>query len=185
MNIQRIPIQKISPAEYNPRIDLQPGDSEYEKLKRSLEDFGYVEPLVWNQRTGNLVGGHQRFKILVEEQGYTEVDVSVVDLDEAKEKALNIALNKIDGQWDEEKLSRLLAELKEGELDITLTGFDEPEVNKLIDQFTFRSDEDKEFKNMELDLEDFADDKFECQCPRCGFMFNSTERDTESYDEDA
>ncbi|MFB0830931.1 DNA methyltransferase [Brevibacillus laterosporus] len=135
MNIQRIPIQKISPAEYNPRIDLQPGDSEYEKLKRSLEDFGYVEPLVWNQRTGNLVGGHQRFKILVEEQGYTEVDVSVVDLDEQKEKALNIALNKIDGQWDEEKLFQILSELQDSDIDVTLTGFDDDDISQLISEY--------------------------------------------------
>ncbi|CAM5794058.1 hypothetical protein BBOR36S_03379 [Brevibacillus borstelensis] len=62
---------------YNPRIELQPGDLEYEKLKYSIEEFGYVEPIVWNERTGNLVGGHQQFKILVHEQGATEVEVSI------------------------------------------------------------------------------------------------------------
>ncbi|WP_375140430.1 ParB N-terminal domain-containing protein [Brevibacillus sp. HB2.2] len=124
MDIRKIPLSKINPAPYNPRIDLQPGDIEYEKLKRSIEEFGCVETLVWNERTGNLVGGHQRFKILVNELGSTEVNVSVVDLDDIREKALNIALNKISVAWDEEMLAQVLAELQESDLDVELTGFD-------------------------------------------------------------
>ena len=88
MEIQKIPISKINPAKYNPRLDLQPGDPDYEKLKKSMQEFDLVEPLIWNKRSGNLVGGHQRLKILVE-QGKNEVDVSVVDLPDSKEKALN------------------------------------------------------------------------------------------------
>lgn len=57
MNIQEVEVNKINPAAYNPRIDLQPGDNEYEKLKKSIEEFGYIDPLVWNKQTGNLVGG--------------------------------------------------------------------------------------------------------------------------------
>ena len=79
MKIQKTLINKINPAVYNPRLDLKPGDPEYDKLKQSILNFGYVEPLVWNERTGNLVGGHQRLKILIE-QGFKEVEVSVVDL---------------------------------------------------------------------------------------------------------
>jgi DNA modification methylase len=135
LDLRKIPVSMINPAPYNPRIDLQPGDSEYEKLKRSIEDFGYVEPIVWNERTGHLVGGHQRFKILVNERGATEIEVSVVDLDETKEKALNLALNKIRGDWDEEKLAQILAELKESDLDISLTGFDDEEVTELLDEY--------------------------------------------------
>ncbi|RNB90171.1 transcriptional regulator [Brevibacillus nitrificans] len=171
MDIRKIPVSMIKAAEYNPRTNLQPGDPEYEKLKRSLEEFGYVEPLVWNERTGNLVGGHQRFKILTNEQHAAEVEVSVVNLDDTREKALNLALNKISGDWDEEMLAQLLAELRD-ELDVELTGFDTDEVDKLIEQFTFKSDADTEFTNKELDLDDFAEDKFDCQCPRCGFVFN-------------
>lgn len=141
MEIRKIPISMINPAPYNPRIDLQPGDPEYEKLKRSIQEFGCVEPIVWNQRTGNLVGGHQRYKILVNEQGKTEVDASVVDLDIVQEKALNIALNKISGRWDDEKLAQVLAELQD-ELDITLTGFDDGEVAELISEYMdFQVDE--------------------------------------------
>ena len=126
MKIQKVKIDQINPAAYNPRIDLRPGDPDYEKLKKSIETFGYVEPLVWNSRTGNLVGGHQRLKILME-KGAKEVDVSVVDLDSEKEKALNLALNKISGDWDIEKLGELLDELnKSPDFDVTLTGFDIP-----------------------------------------------------------
>ena len=64
MNIQKVSVSKINPAAYNPRGDLKPGDKDYEKLKDSINTFGYVEPLVWNSKTGNLVGGHQRLKIL-------------------------------------------------------------------------------------------------------------------------
>ena len=62
-DIRKIPANKLSPAKYNPRKDLQAGDPEFEKLLRSVEEFGYVEPVVWNERTGNIVGGHQRFKV--------------------------------------------------------------------------------------------------------------------------
>ena len=62
MIIKKIPISRIKEAAYNPRLDLKPGDPEYEKIKRSIEEFDLVEPLVWNETTGNLVGGHQRLK---------------------------------------------------------------------------------------------------------------------------
>ncbi len=131
--LRRIPVGLIKPAAYNPRRDLRPGDAEYDRLDRSMREFGCVEPLVWNQRTGNLVGGHQRFKILLA-QGAREVDVSVVDLSPEREKALNIALNKIVGAWDEQKLADLLGELAASpQFDVSLTGFDLPEARALID----------------------------------------------------
>ena len=133
MEIRKIPIEKINPAAYNPRKDLQPGDPEYEKLKRSMQEFGYVEPIVWNKRTGNIVGGHQRYKVLLD-IGISEVDCVVVDMDETKEKALNLALNKIQGDWDYEKLKDLLQELDTGEFDLELTGFDMDEIEELIAQ---------------------------------------------------
>lgn len=134
MEIRKIPIEKIDPAYYNPRKDLKPGDPEYEKLKKSITEFDLVEPLVWNKKTGRLVGGHQRLKVL-KELGYTEIEVSVVDLPEDKEKALNIALNKIQGDWDYEKLKNLLEELDTGEFDLELTGFDMEEIEDLMTQF--------------------------------------------------
>ena len=64
LQIEKVAINKLNPAKYNPRKDLKPGDAEYEKLKRSIDEFGYVETVIWNKRTGNIVGGHQRYKIL-------------------------------------------------------------------------------------------------------------------------
>lgn len=87
INMQLVNIEKLNPTKYNPRVDLKPGDEEYEKLKRSIQEFGYVEPIVWNCRTGNVVGGHQRLKIL-QGEGYKKVNVSVVDLSDSQEKAL-------------------------------------------------------------------------------------------------
>ena len=77
LNMQRMPIDQLKPAKYNPRKDLKPGDPAYEKIRRSLHDFGYVDPIVWNEVTGNIVGGHQRYKVLKAE-GATEVDCVVV-----------------------------------------------------------------------------------------------------------
>ena len=66
MNLQRISVDKLKPAKYNPRKDLKPGDPAYEKIKRSLHDFGYVDPVIWNEVTGNIVGG--QVGVLTEEQ---------------------------------------------------------------------------------------------------------------------
>lgn len=131
MQIEKIAVAELKAAEYNPRKDLQPGDSEYEKLKRGIQEFGYVEPVIWNKRTGVVVGGHQRLKVM-KDLGYDEVDCVVVDLDESKEKALNIALNKISGEWDNDLLASLLKDLDGSGYDITLTGFDLAEAQELF-----------------------------------------------------
>lgn len=132
MRIERIAVSCLNPAAYNPRVDLRPGDAEYEKLKRSVDEFGLVEPVVWNRRTGNVVGGHQRLKVLIA-RGDKHADVSVVDLGLEREKALNLALNRISGGWDERKLAELLSELLETpDFDVSLTGFDPPEVEGLL-----------------------------------------------------
>ncbi len=131
MQIEKIAVAELKAADYNPRKDLQPGDAEYEKLKRSIQEFGYVEPVIWNKRTGIVVGGHQRLKVM-KDLGFTEVDCVVVDLDEAKEKALNIALNKISGEWDNNLLASLLKDLDGSGYDITLTGFDLAEAQELF-----------------------------------------------------
>ena len=132
MEIRVLPIDQINAAAYNPRDDLQPGDPEYEKLKASIESFGYVEPIVWNERTGNMVGGHQRHKIMVNELKHTELAVSVVNLDDQQERLLNIALNKVSGRWDDEALTQLLVELQEAGEDISLSGFDEVDLKQML-----------------------------------------------------
>ena len=132
MNIEKIKVDMLNPAPYNPRKDLKPGDAEYENLRRAIDEFGYVEPIVWNKRTGNIVGGHQRFKVL-RDLGYAEVECVVLDIDELREKALNVALNKINGAWDETKLAELLGDLDASDFDVTLTGFDMDEIATLMD----------------------------------------------------
>ena len=107
MNLQRIAVERLKPAKYNPRKDLKPGDPAYEKIKRSLKEFGYVDPVIWNEVTGNIVGGHQRYKVLVAE-GATEIDCVVVHIENTQEeKALNIALNKAVGEWEPVALALL------------------------------------------------------------------------------
>ncbi|MBR3999406.1 MAG: DNA modification methylase [Clostridia bacterium] len=131
MVIEKKNTAELLPAEYNPRKDLKPGDTEYEKLKRSIEQFGYVEPVIWNKTTGRVVGGHQRLKVLID-MGVTEVDCVVVELSEEKEKALNIALNKISGEWNKEKLALLITDLQGADFDVSLTGFEPAELDDLF-----------------------------------------------------
>lgn len=130
MNIQKIKIDKLIPATYNPRKNLKPSDAEYVKIKNSIEKFGFVSPLVINKDM-TVIGGHQRLKVL-KEMGIVEVECIIVDLDKTNEKALNIALNKIQGDWDEEKLEALLQELKLEDFDTNLTGFDFDEVDEIL-----------------------------------------------------
>ncbi|MDR1464348.1 MAG: DNA modification methylase [Oscillospiraceae bacterium] len=130
---QMIPAAQLNPAKYNPRRDLKPGDPEYEKLLRSVDEFGLVEPIVWNKRTGNIVGGHQRFKVL-RQLGYDMIQCMVVDLDPVREKLLNVALNKIGGEFEMELLRQLVADLQAAEADVTLTGLDPFEVEEMFKQ---------------------------------------------------
>lgn len=106
MKMETRSLASLRPAEYNPRVQLQPADPEYQNIKRSIETFGYVDPIIINQ-DGTIIGGHQRYNVM-KDLGYTEAQVVVVDLDKNNEKALNIALNKITGEWDEIKLKDLL-----------------------------------------------------------------------------
>ena len=140
MNIQKISIEKLKPAEYNPRKDLKPEDEEYQKIKKSLVEFGYVAPVIVNADM-TVIGGHQRLKVL-KELGYTEIECNIVDLDKDKEKALNIALNKITGEWDNTKLEELLAELKEADVDMDMTGFSFDEVDNMLKDITGSKEDD-------------------------------------------
>lgn len=140
MNIQKIKIESLKPAEYNPRKDLKPEDEEYQKIKKSITEFGYVAPVIVNSNM-TVIGGHQRLKVL-KELGYTEVECVVVDLDQKKEKALNIALNKISGDWDNDKLEELLTELKQTDIDMDITGFSFDEVDEILKDITGSKEDD-------------------------------------------
>lgn len=147
MVIERKHTAELLPADYNPRKNLKPGDAEYEKLKRSIEQFGYVEPVIWNKTTGFVVGGHQRLKVLLD-KGITEVDCVVVELDSEKEKALNIALNKISGEWDKDKLALVIADLQGADFDVSLTGFEPAEIDSL-----FKDAQQSKVKDDDFDVE--------------------------------
>ena len=122
-------IADIKPAPYNPRVTLKPGDQEWDALDKNIERYGLVEPLIINTTTGLLVSGHQRLNVL-KAQGQTEAEVVLVELDEGKEKLLNIALNKIDGAWDYSKLEALFKEFNEE--DVQFTGFAMDELENLF-----------------------------------------------------
>ena len=151
MIIEKKNTKELLPADYNPRKDLKPGDKEYEKLKRSIEQFGYVEPVIWNQTTGRVVGGHQRLKVLID-MGMTEVDCVVVELSEEKEKALNVALNKISGEWANDKLALLIADLQGADFDVSLTGFEPAELESLFREDTKNGVSDDDF-DVEAELQ--------------------------------
>lgn len=124
-------LEDINPAPYNPRVELQPGDTQYEALKNSLGRFGLVEPLVVNRKTGNLISGHQRLNVL-KAQGIEEAEVIVADLDEEAEKAANIAMNKIEGEWDYDKLDEIFEGMDREEL--KFTGFEPGEVASMYEE---------------------------------------------------
>ena len=125
MEIVKVDINELICPEYNPR---QITDDEMGKLKNSINEFGYVDPIIVNKHNNHIVGGNQRYCAL-KSLGYDEVDVIFIDEpDLNREKALNIALNKISGEWDFVKLADILDDLELNDFDISLTGFDEPEL---------------------------------------------------------
>lgn len=141
-----LPVGVLRPAAYNPRKKLKPGDKEYEKIKNSITEFGFADPLVVNSDM-TIVGGHQRLAVAMN-LGYTEVPCAVVDVDKVREKALNIALNKITGAWDDSLLADLLKDIEDSDFDLGKTGFEPPEIETL-----FNKVHSKEVKEDDFDVE--------------------------------
>ena len=141
-----LPVPVLRPAEYNPRKKLKPGDKEYEKIKNSIQEFGFADPLVVNADM-TIIGGHQRLTVAID-LGYTEVPCAVVDVDKTREKALNIALNKITGQWDDELLANLLKDLDGVQFNTDLTGFEKDEIQRLCSKLF-----DKEVQEDNFDVD--------------------------------
>jgi len=145
MNIQKMSIGDLNPAKYNPRKQLKPGDAEFEKLKRSIETFGYVELIVVNSSNNNtVISGHQRLNVL-KHLGYTEAECVLVEMNDADEKALNIGMNKVVGLWDKELLAELIQDLQFLDYDISLTGFDQAEIDKLFSEVNANEIQEDEF----------------------------------------
>ena len=151
MEIRTMKLSDIKPSDYNPRKTLKPEDPQYKKLAASLKEFGYVEPIIWNQQTGSLVGGHQRLNILLD-SGEKKAEVVVVNLSLHDEKILNVLLNKVKGRWDIGKLADLLQQLDEaGEMEVT--GFEDWELQSLLMQYDHIKD------LMEEDFSGYSDGK--------------------------
>ena len=146
MEFKKLPISALVPASYNPRKTLKPGDAEYEKIKNSISEFGYCEPVIVNSDM-TIIGGHQRVTVL-KDLGYTEIDCVVIEIDKTKEKALNIALNKITGEWNKELLADLIKDLQDSDFDIGFTGFEPPEIEQL-----FNSVHDKKITEDDFDVD--------------------------------
>lgn len=106
-------LEALTPADYNPRKITRLAKR---GLRKSIETFGYVDPIIWNKRSGKIISGHQRYATLVEMHGKDyEVEVNVVDVDDQTEKAMNIALNnaEIQGVFDSDALDKLLQDIIE------------------------------------------------------------------------
>lgn len=184
MKIKKINITDINEADYNPRTI---SDDEMTKLENSITEFGFVDPMIINLKNNKLIGGHQRYNALLSlnmKKGNFAEELNLVELgdigwvfpdmdlkieSEQHEKALNIALNKISGTWDNEKLFTLLEELEYDDMRIELTGFTDEEM-EMLEKGVYDSDyEEDYFDNLE-DIYEKPDDwkPKEYECPVCG-----------------
>ena len=187
MEIVKVDINELISPEYNPR---QITDNEMEKLKNSINEFGYVVPIIVNKHNNHIVGGNQRC-LALKQLGYTMIDVIYIDEpDINKEKALNIRLNNLSGEWDTNKLQNILDDLKLQEFDVSLTGFDievqkfefddnSPIYNVPSSDIVDMKSEDQEETIDEIYFEipddepeydeSIADTVESITCPRCGY----------------
>lgn len=137
--LQKMKLSELNPAPYNPR---KISSDALGRLTKSLHELGNLQPITWNAKTGNIVGGHQRLKCY-QALGKDEVEVWAVWLDEAQEKAANIALNKLSGEFDLPSLKDILEELDTGEIDLDITGFGADELADLMEQTKPEVEEDE------------------------------------------
>lgn len=129
INVEYVPIGKLNAAVYNPRVM---DNAEMTRLCKGISEFGFVDPVVANTNGNVIVGGHQRTRA-AQLLGMKEVPVAWVTLDKKQEKALNIALNRISGEWKTDELLELLKELAATtDFDMSLTGFDDEELRALL-----------------------------------------------------
>ena len=128
-SIEQIPIDGLHPDPANPR---RISEEELDALERSIRQFGFVEPVIARRGDATVIGGHQRL-LAARRLGLSAVPVIWLDLSAEQARLLGLALNKISGSWDDALLARLLAELQSvPDLDLSLSGFDEDEVNDLL-----------------------------------------------------
>ena len=124
LRIEYVRIDELQPDPFNPR---RMPHAEMEALTRSIREFGLVDPLVVRKEDNSIIGGHQRL-LAAKRLGYEEVPVVYVDVSQEQARLLNLALNRISGQWDQQLLAQLFKELKVLDVDLTLSGFGEEEI---------------------------------------------------------
>src|SRR5437867_8935036 len=128
LQIVQVPIDELHPDPANPR---KISDSELDALTRSLREFGFVQPVIARYDDHIVVGGHQRL-VAARRLGLKTVPVIFVDLSAEQSHLLNLALNKISGDWDDQLLARLLADLQSSAVDLDVSGFGADEINRLL-----------------------------------------------------
>lgn len=176
METKIIKLADIKPAPYNPRVELTAKDQEYKALDASIEENGLVLPLIVNIRDNCLIGGHQRLNVLLA-QGETETNAVIVDLDEPQAKALCIALNKLDGEWDYGTLADILAELIEEGENLISTGFTQTDLDDLLGDLR---DADREDDDEDPEKQDKKGDTADgIRCLIGDFDFRMTEAEFE------
>lgn len=152
MKTKTMKLADITPADYNPRVKLTQTDFQYKALKASIDEFGLVVPLIVNERTGTLVSGHQRLNVMLA-SSVEETEVVVVDFPQEKEKALCIAMNKVEGEWDYGKLADIIEELQDAGVNTLVTGFGNSEIKDLLGELE-EEIEDEPDSNTEDEQED-------------------------------
>ena len=143
--LENISVDRLIPHPDNPRVNLTKGMPLYEKLYQSIKHHTYIDPIIWNESTGHILAGHQRFQVLkdmADEDGtpLTEIPVIVVNLEESEERTFMVNSNKVSGMWDTEKLAELFRKLEED--DLQYTGFDDFEIQSLLNDDSVNEDID-------------------------------------------
>jgi ParB-like chromosome segregation protein Spo0J len=165
--VSRRQLSELKPAAYNPR---RISDKAMAGLSESIRRFGMVEPIVWNRRTGNIVGGHQRHKAL-EESGVGEVDVVEVDLEEADERALNLALNNPGSRGEFTASAKGLLDKLEREVGEAFGSLLLDDLRYLVERLKVSSDMDRSRAGGKKDGE--KQEKGGLECPRCHCAWDS------------
>lgn len=154
LKMQKIKTKELKEANYNPRRKLEKTDEAYQRIKASIEEFGYVDPIIVNSNNMTVIGGHQRLEIM-KELGYEKIECIMLNLDEKQEKRLNLSLNKNVGYWDNTKLEELFNDLNLSDEELFATGFSESEIENLKTDFiTDLLEED--FSTVDRQLDKFA-----------------------------
>jgi ParB-like chromosome segregation protein Spo0J len=136
IKILKVVEKKVADLKYAPYNPRRISEEELGRLEQSMKKYGCADLIVWNERTGYVVGGNQRL-IILNRNKVPAISVVVVNLSLEEEMALNVALNKISGDWDYTKLKDVLRSIEGTSLDVTLTGFSEGEVAAILQNMEF------------------------------------------------